>query len=201
MANISDGYGTITVEKVGHELKEFLSVVQEGAYYLLIDDVDNLNPDSNGDVKFTFGAGGRWSYETNIRGYLEGEWMNGEKEKPAYDKFIKEFKEKNGSLLIEYTDSDTAMDWMGEGVYQMTVIDGEIDFSHNFEEERITLERFAEQNGESTYWALEYIYGDEVSGEYDEYLRQWHENHILVKGSMEPAEPEDWFDNIYESEE
>lgn len=197
MANISDAYGTIKVERVGQDLVDFLKVVQENAYYILIDDVDNLNPDSDGDVEFTFGAGGRWSYITNIEGYLQGSWMNGEKEKKAYDKFIKAFKEKNGLLVIEYTDSDTAMDWMGKGVFKMNVDDaGEIEFSDDFEEERITIEAFAKINGEDEYWALEYLYGDEVAAEYDKYVEEWKEDHSGPEfDGMNPAGPAEWYDN------
>lgn len=192
MANISDGYGTITVEKVGHELKEFLSVVQKDAYYLLIDDVDNLNPDSNGDVEFTFGAGGRWNYESNIRGYLEGDWMSGEKEKKAYNKFVRALKKKDGMVCIEYTDSDVGMDWMGSGRFDMFVDeDKTVQFSHEFEEEPVTIERYAEVNGETTRWALEYIYGDEVADKYDKYAE---------KAGKEAVEPEVWFSEIYEEE-
>jgi len=187
MANISDGYGNVLVERVGHDLKEFLQVVQKDAYYELFDDIDNMNPDSNGDVEFTFGAGGRWNYEANIRGYLEGEWMNGEAEQKAYNKFIRAFKKKDGLISIEYTDSDTSMDWMGEGEYNMSVCDGEIVFGHDFQEEHVTLERYAEQNGESTRWALEYIYGDEIAGQYDDYVAQ------CEKEGKEPVEPENWY--------
>ena len=158
MANISDGYGDAIVERVGQELKEFLQVVQKDAYYLLFDDVDNIEVYKEGNAQFTFGAGGRWNYETNLRGYLEGEWMNGEAEKKAYNKFIRAFKKKDGLISVDYTDSDTAMDWMGSGEFNMSVCEGEVVFGHEFEEERITLERFAEVNGETKEWALEYIY-------------------------------------------
>lgn len=192
MANISDGYGTITVEKVGHELKEFLSVVQKDAYYLLVDDVDNLEPDSDGDVEFTFGAGGRWNYESNIRGYLEGDWMSGEKEKKAYNKFVRALKKKDGMVCIEYTDSDVGMDWMGAGRFDMFVDeDKTVQFSHEFEEEPVTIERYAEVNGETTRWALEYIYGDEVADKYDKYAE---------KAGKEAVEPEVWFTEIYKED-
>lgn len=191
MANISDGYGNVIVERVGQDLKEFLQVVQKEAYYLLFDDPDNIEVDDNGNAEFQFGAGGRWNYETNIRGYLEGEWMTGEKEKKAYNKFIRAFKKKDGLISIEYTDSDTAMDWMGEGEYNMSVCDGEILFNHDFQEERITLSRYAEQNGESEYWALEYIYGDEVAAKYDEYAK---------KAGKDAVEPSEWLETIYEEE-
>lgn len=193
MANISDGYGTITVEGVGQEFKEFLQTVQEGAYYLLVDDVENIEPDSDGNVEFTFGAGGRWNYESNIRGYLEGEWMNGEKEEKAYKKFIRALKKKDGLVCVEYTDSDIGMDWMGSGRFDMYVDeDKTVQFSHEFEEEPVTIERYAEMNGETTRWALDYIYGDEVGEKYDEYVKE--------TGKV-AVEPEVWFNEIYKEEE
>lgn len=191
MANISDGYGNVIVERVGQELKDFLQVVQKDAYYLLFDNVENMNPDSDGDVEFTFGAGGRWNYEANLRGYLEGEWMNGEAEKKAYDKFIRAFKKKDGLISVAYTDSDVSTDWMGEGEFTMSMSDGDITFEHNFEDEPITIERYAEQNGETTRWALEYIYGDDVAELYDKYAE---------KEGLDAVEPEEWFADIYEQE-
>lgn len=199
MANISDAFGTFTVEKVGNDLVEFLKTVQGDAtqaYYLLVDDLDNLNPDSDGDVEFEFATGGRWAYSTNIEGYLMGNWMNGDVEKKAYDKFIKAFKKKNGLLSIEYKDSDCAMDWMGDGVFQMEVgEDGEIQFSDTWDEESITIPAFAEMNGETLYWALEYLYGDEVATLYGNYADE------LDKKGEKPAEPDVWYETIYEEEE
>jgi len=194
MANISDGYGTVVVEKVGQELKDFLTVVQEGAYYLLFDDVENIEVFDNGNAEFQFGAGGRWNYEANIRGYLEGDWMTGEKEKKAYNKFIRAFKKKDGLISIEYTDSDTAMDWMGEGQYNMSVCEKEIIFDHNFEERPVTLEDYAELNGYSMLEAIEYLYGDEVAGAYQDY-----EVECDQKGTK-PVEPDVWYDTIYSKE-
>ena len=192
MANISDGYGDVTVERVGQDLKDFLAVVQKDAYYLLFDDFENIEVDENGNAEFIFGAGGRWNYETNLRGYLEGEWMTGEKEKKAYNKFIRAFKKKDGLISVEYSDSDTSMDWMGSGEYNMSVCDGELLFEHDFNEEPVTIARYAEINGESTRWALEYIYGDEVSDEYDKYAE---------KAGKVAVTPEVWYDTIYEQED
>lgn len=194
MANISDGYGTITVLTIGKQFLEFINKVQKDAYYLLLDSTDGQEVDENGDVSFTFGAGGRWNYEANIKGYLNGEWMNGDKEKEAYDKFIKAFKRKGGSITIEYSDSDTATGWMGNGVFEMTVNEGEIEFSHNFEEQELTIENFAEQQGEDAYWAMGYIYGDEVTDEYDKYVEK------CEKKGDQPVEPQEWFETIYEQE-
>lgn len=194
MANISDGYGDVIVERVGHELKEFLLEVQKDAYYILFDDVENMEPDSDGDVEFTFGSGGRWNYESNLRGYLEGEWMTGEKEKKAYNKFIRAFKKKDGLISVEYKDSDTSMDWMGEGEYNMSVCEGEVIFEHDFQEEHVTLERFAEVNGYSPMEAIQYLYGDEVAVAYDEYTEK------CDKEGKEHLPPDVWYDTVYESE-
>lgn len=191
MANVSDGYGNVIVERIAPELKEFLQKVQKDAYYLLFDDPDNIEPDENGNAQFTFGSGGRWNYESNLRGYLEGSWMNGEEEKKAYNRFIRALKKKDGLISVEYSDSDTSMDWMGEGEFNVSVCDGEVMFEHDFQEERITLERFAEANGENTRWALEYIYGDEVAEQYDKYAKK--------KGEL-AVEPDVWYDTIYEEE-
>lgn len=191
MANISDGGGNVIVERVGQDLKDFLLTVQKDAYYILFDDVENIKPDKNGDAQFTFAAGGRWNYETNMRGYLEGDWMNGDVEKKAYNKFIRAFKKKDGLISIEYTDSDPAMDWMGEGVFNMSVCDGEVIFDHDFQEEHITLKRFAELNGDDLEGALEYLYGDEVYGAYARYKEE--------KGEL-AVEPDVWYDTIYDEE-
>jgi len=196
MANISDGYGDITVRKVGKEFLQFINKVQEGAYYLLVDSTDGVVPDENGDIGFTFGAGGRWNYGSNIDGYLKGDWMTVDKEKKAYDKFIKVLTKKNGTVTIDYKDSDTSTDWMGEGTFKMSVgKDGQVEFSDSWAEESITLEKFAERNGESTYWALEYIYGDEVATKYNQYAEK------LEKEGKEPVAPEVWCDTVYEEEE
>ncbi len=196
MANISDGFGDVSVEKVGQELKEFLQLVQKDAYYLLFDDPDNIEVDNNGNAEFKFGAGGRWNYEANLRGYLEGGWMNSEKENKAYNKFVRALKKKDGLVSIQYTDSDTSMDWMGTGRFDMYVDEEKtVQFEHDFEEENVTLERYAEINGESTHWALEYIYGDEVAAKYDKYVKK------VKKQGKEVAEPEVWFSEIHKEEE
>lgn len=196
MANLSDAYGEVSIDKVGNEFKEFIKAVQgDTAYYQLVDDVDNIEVDNNGNAVFSFGACGRWNYESNVDGYLKGTWMNGEGDEKAYKKFIKAFKDKKATLTIEYEDSDPSMDWMGKGVFEMTVgEDGEIEFSHDFEEERVTIPGFANMHGETDRWALEYLYGDEVATEYDEYEEK------TKKEGKEPVGPDDWYSEIYEEE-
>lgn len=193
MANVSDGWGTFVIDKVGNEFKEFIEAVDgDSAYYPLIDD-SSFEVDSEGDAEFLFAAGGRWNYGSNLEGYLGGTWMNGNKEKEAYDKFVKALKEKNGSVTVSYKDCDTAMDWMGEGEFKLFVDeDGNVDFYDNFNEQRITLESFAEFQGETIEWAAGYLYGDEVVGEYQDY-----ESECIKKGD-EPVAINVWYDTIRE---
>lgn len=198
MANLSDAFGKIIVHKVAEEFVEFLNAVQgEGSYYLLADrgDYDNIELiDEDNSMEFQFSTAGRWAYNTNLEGYLEGKWLQDEERKPHYDKFIESLRAKGGSIVIEYYDSDTAMDWMGEGVATLEVVDGEVSLRDDFESTNITIKGFAEQQGESEYWALEYIYGDEVSDAYNKYAEECKE-----KG-VEPVEAEKWFETIYEEE-
>lgn len=205
MANLSDAFGDVIIEKVGKEFLEFIYKVQgDDAYYTLVDkyDVKDNVPDKDGDLKFSFGTSGRWAYSNNVEGYLNGTWMgNNEKEKKAYAKFISALKKKNGSVTIEYTDSDTAMDWMGTGVATLSVIDGEVSFHDDFESETITISGYAKLNGDDEHWALEYIYGEEVGEEYDKYVEKWKQEHEYKKGDSEPAGPDEWFTNDYKPEE
>ena len=201
MANLSDAFGNIIVQKVGKEFLEFLRTVQDkDAYYTLVSNLDDLIPDDDGDIEFDISDSGRWAYENNIDGYLNGEWMQGEDDKKAYDKFIAAIKEKDGVVSIEYQDSDTAMDWMGSGYAELSSNNGEISYSKDFTEERITIERFAEQQGETQEWALEYIYGDEVADKYYKYVDEWKKTHDFIEGREEPACPEEWYNNEYQED-
>jgi hypothetical protein len=84
------------------------------------------------------------------------------------------------------------MDWMGSGRYDIYVDeDKTVQFSHEFGDEPVTIERYAEVNGENTRWALEYIYGDEVAGKYDKYAE---------KAGKDAVEPEVWFNEIYKED-
>ena len=199
MANLSDAFGDIIVEKVGKEFIEYLKTVQgdDQAYYLLVDmdQLERAEVDEDGDLSLSFSTAGRWAYSNNIEGYLKGEWMHDDDKKEAYEKFSKALIAKNGVIDISYTDSDTAMDWMGTGNYRISVLDGALSISDSFEEERITLTGFAELQGEDAYWALGYIYGEEVCEVYDKYVDECKE-----KG-VEPVEVDKWYDTIYESEE
>lgn len=207
MANLSDAFGDITVEKVGQEFIDYLKQVQGDdaqAYYKLVevDQLERAEADEDGDLTMSFSTAGRWSYSTNIAGYLRGEWMDSRdtenkvsSNKDAYLKFVQAVIDKGGLVNISYTDSDSAMDWMGTGSFTMQAVDGEIVFADDFEEEVITIAGFAELQGETAEWALEYLYGDEVSNVYYDYV-----DNCKTKG-VEPVEADTWYDTIYEQED
>ena len=191
MANISDAFGEINIEKVRQEFLDFLEVAQKDGYYLLAEDTSGLKPDDEGDISFDFFAGGRWYFGNNLNGYLGGDWMNSKEQEEAYAKLLKALKDKDGRIEIDYTDSDTAMDWMGTGVYEMYYEDGELVQSENFEEESITLEKFAELHGQSKEWALEYIFGDEA-------INAWYD--YTDKEGDKAKDIQYWLDKVYQEE-
>lgn len=195
MANLSDAYGTVRVSRAGKEFVEFVKAVQgPDAYYLLVDSIDN-EPDSENDLEFTFGANGRWAYEANLDGYLGGEWMKEDAESEAYGKLLEDLKRTGGSIEIEYTDSDTATDWMGEGLATLRVAeDGTIEYNNDFNSEPITVTRYADQQGLTEFEALDYLYGDEVSDKYLEYIEKWKEEHKSTDGMPEPNE---WYESTH----
>lgn len=204
MANITDAFGTITVKKVGKEFLEFLNKVQgedSQAYYTLVDreDIKGAVRDKNNNLKFDFSTFGRWSYFSNLEGYLKGDWMNeSNNDKKAYDKFIKAMIENNGLVKVEYTDSDSAMDWMGKGEFTMSVKNGKIQFTDNFNEQRVSIIGYAELYGYSEIEALDMLYGDEVSEAYQKYVEEWKKNHTGPEfNGIEPAGPSEWYDNEY----
>ena len=161
-----------------------------------IEDYREVEPDEKNNLEFTFSTSGRWSYGNNLEGYLKGEWMNGEN-RGAWEKLIGALRDSGGFIEIGYKDSDTAMDWMGEGVAVLRVNSeegGDIEFHDSFESENITLEKYAEQQGFTEYEALEYVYGDEVADKYKEYCETEE-----AKGNT-PAKPDTWYENIYEDE-
>ena len=122
--------------------------------------------------------------------------MNGEN-RGAWEKLIDALRDSGGFIEVDYKDSDTAMDWMGEGVAVLRVSSeegGGIEFNDSFGSENITLSRYAEQQGFTEYEAFEYIYGDEVADKYKEYCDTEE-----AKGNT-PADPEKWYESIYEDE-
>lgn len=204
MANLSDAFGTISVERVGRELLEFLKDVQgtEGkAYYKLIeiDDLNNAKVDKNNNLEMDFNTFGRWNYFTNVEGFLGGNWMKASEYTPkshevAYKKFIKALNDRNGKITIEYTDSDSAMDWIGTGMVEVTPNNGGVSVNESFDEHNMTLELYCKLYQADEEEALEYMYGDEVSAEYMKYVKQCEKDGKEFKGAAE------WFDNIYEEE-
>lgn len=206
MANLSDAFGQIEVKNVGKEFLEFITKVQEPdeVYYRLCEqeNLENVKPDKDNNVKFEFSTFGRWSYLSNAEGYLRGDWMNEPKDKIPYEKFMKAFREKNGSVLITYTDSDTGMDWMGSGTIHMFVDKkGEVKFTEGFYDEPVTIQSYARLYDLNEYDAVESLYGDEVTTAYDNYVDEWHKEHEYKPGESEPAGIAEWYYNDYELEQ
>lgn len=191
MANCTDAFGTIRVEKVAKEFFAYLKTMQNDGNYHLTEneDIDNATPDKDGNVEFDFSTMGRWSYGNNLDGYMNGEWF---KDAPEYIDFINAIEKKGGSVEIEYTDSDPAMDWMGTGMFRLFSEDGELRVLQGFEEQSITIEGYAELIGESQEYAMMYLYGDEVADEYQKYVDK------CKKGKKEPVEPDTWYAKKYE---
>jgi uncharacterized protein YbjQ (UPF0145 family) len=211
MANISDAFGTIVVKHVGREFLNYLRTVQGSesqAYYKLveIDQLDQAEVSVDGEVVIDFSTGGRWYYGNNLKGYLQGEWMRASEYTPkshqeAYDEFVEAVKKKDGIVSVEYTDSDTAMDWMGVGSYTMQGRNGEVEFGEVFDEERITLERYCELYDYTWQEAIEWLYGDEISEAYFKHKEQQRANlpeNEIIESS--PAEFEEWL-ATYETQE
>lgn len=204
MANLSDAWGTIEVEKVGQEFLDFLEAVQGGdAYYLLVESesLDGAKPDKDGNLSVDFSTSGRWSYTNNLEGYLGGQWMHEDESKEAYAKFIKALEKKDGRVSVEYTDSDVSMDWMGTGMAELIAHEGEPVLSGDFHDEEMSVAGFARLNGDDELWALSYLHGEEAGEAYDKYLEQWKKDHSGPKfEGMNPSSPDEWYDNEYEEE-
>lgn len=196
MANLSDAFGTIRVKRVGKEFLAFLKKVQgekSDAYYTLVDRDDlTATVNENGDLTIEFNTFGRWSYSSNIEGYLMGEWMHSDNDKTAYERFIKAFIKADGEIEIDYQDSDPACDWMGKGIWSMTVENKEVKYHDGFVTDDVSISGYAEMNGESEHWALAYIHGDDAANAYDKYLEE--------NKDKEPVDADTWYDNIYEME-
>lgn len=197
MANCSDAFGDIVVKKVGKEFIEFIKEVEgENAYYELVglDNLERAELTEDGDLVVSFSVMGRWHYGNNVRGYLEGDWMTDEKQSKAHDKLYKALIEKDGLIDVSYTDSDSAMDWMGTGGATLQVIDGEVSYSDIFDEQPITISGYADLYGYDEQEALEMLMGDEVAEKYNRY-----EEACKEKGEV-PESPDSWYDTIYEEE-
>lgn len=217
MANLSDADIHITAEKVGKELVNYINANTDTDYAIVYGPIDLSEVDENGDVDINSSSSGRWAYSNNLEGYFDAgrvkdwlgvnsdyeymkeEFRDGYKQKAnanyeAYLALIEAIKRTGGRVDIEYTDCDPATGWMGDGTAMLELVDGEVVFSQDFNEEKLSIARFAEIQGESEYWALEYIHGDEVAEAYDKYLKQ------CKKEDTKPADVDTWYDEIYEEE-
>lgn len=197
MANYSDAFGTIKVEKIGKEFLEFLVAVQgenTDAYYTLVDRADISESmhavDENNNLEMTFSTFGRWSYGSNIDGYLRGTWLQNY-DKEAYNELIDALISNDGSVTVEYTDSDVAMGWMGTGKFTMVVSGGEVKFSDDWQEKTITVLGFSELYGYTEYEALERLHGDEVAEKFEKYLKECDD---------EPLSADKWLTLVYKEE-
>lgn len=197
MANLSDADVKITVEKVGEQFLNYLLETQKLStdYAIVYDIYDENEVDENGNMYIHSSSSGRWAYSNNLEGYFDETKVKGwlgvdsdytympehqrneykERSRAQYEAFlalIKAIKEEDGKVIVDYTDNDTAMEWMGSGQAILEVVDGEVVFNHTFEEEDFTIEAFAEQQGESEAWAMAYIYGDEIADKYWEHVKE-----------------------------
>ena len=196
MANLSDAVGKIKVEKVGAEFIEYIKKIQnKEAYYLLIDEeaLAVATPDADNNLSINFATFGRWSYEGNINGYIDGEWMHDEEQKSAYNKFIAALIEKDGSVSIEYTDSDIAMDFMGTGESSLYAEDGEKVFHNDFDCEEVSIAGYSNLYGDDEEESLLIMYGDNASEARDLYLKN------CLKSGEKAVSCDDWYTNIYEA--
>lgn len=185
MANLSDAFGTIKVKKVGKEFIEYLNEAQEDAEYLLADyeDYRDVKPDENGDLEFTFSTAGRWSYDNNIEGYLEGGW--GEQ---AWPRFVEALKDKHGVVEIEYTDSESSNFWMGQGTASLQFTDGELTFANEFDSQEMNVRGYAELTGMTEHEALEALHGDEALAAYYAYVNECEQD------GESPDSIDDWYE-------
>lgn len=200
MANTSDVFGKITVKNIGEEFIDFLKSVQgseQQAYYKLVelDTLDLAEPDEDNNLVMEFSTFGRWSYLNNLEGYLKEEWLYEQPLRLAYEKLVDAMTKKNGSIEVEYTDSDIGMDWMGDGKFTMSVENGEVVYDDYFFSKPITIKEYAEMNGDNEFWALGYIYGEEVAELYDQYAEE------CKKESREPLTPSAWYEELFEKED
>lgn len=191
MANISDAFGEVTIEKVGQEFLDFLKIAQKDGYYLLVDGDLDYAPDSDGDLSFDFSSGGRWAYANNLDGYLGGEWMNSDEEKEAHAKFLEAIEKKKGKITIDYTDGDMGLEWIGTGVYEIRAGDEGLVHSSGFEEEEATITTYMSLHNVPEEEAVEYIRGEEVAQAFTEYKEKEGDN---------AKDAEYWLENIYKED-
>lgn len=228
MANLSDARVHITSKNVGKELIDYIKATNDNGveYNIMFDSptIEELGDD--GELDYESQATGRWAYECNLEGYfstdedrtrkwlgvdydyswnkhLSPEYIQKRKEDSerafaAYKNLIKAIKEKNGAVYIDYQDSEQGNLHLGSGSMSLEMVDNELTYSHNFEPEEFTVIGFARMQGESEYWALEYLYGEDVAAEYDKYVEEWKKNNEFKPGDSEPAGPSEWYDHEYQ---
>lgn len=197
MANLSDAFGTITVEKVASEFLDYAKIASKN-YYNLADssDLESVVPDDNNSASFSFSTFGRWSFCASLENYLDpaGIWHQDGDEKVAYERLSEALLKTNGQIVYEYTDSDSAMGWMGTGVAQLEVVDGELRYTDNFDEEDISIRGYADLTGNSIAESIDILYSYEASEAWVNYVEK------CEKEGVKPADPDMWFNDIYEEE-
>lgn len=187
MANCSDAFGTITVRGVGREFLKYAKAVYATGGYNLAEEGDMEGVKPAKDLQFTFSTFGRWNFESNLESFLSPDGLWHKNYTDEYEALCEAIKKTNGSIVYEYTDSDGANDWMGKGVAQLELVDGEIRFSKEFEEEQFTIEGYQELYEVNEFDAISQLYGEEVADAWTEY-----------KNDHADADFEDWYSNIYE---
>ena len=189
MANISDAAVTITAEKVGEQLVNYINAINRSQpyYELIYAEPTPEMVDSEGNIRIDGDASGRWAYENNLRGYLDPSaaerWVKGEAH-AAYLELCEAIEETGGRIEVDYSDCDAGTEWMGHGTATLEYADGSIVFDHDFTDDEFSVKSFAEMQGESELWALEYIHGEEVVDEYN-------------KSEDKGGSIDDWVNNIY----
>lgn len=220
MANLSSAEVEITVEKVGKEFLDYVKATNEQAGdYVIVYDGFSEELDENGDLHIVGSSSGRWAYSNNLEGYFDQNrvkdwlgvnsdyaWLKDEAKKKeyleqsnkqygAYLKLVEAIKEKNGRVEINYTDCDPAMDWMGSGGAVLELQDGEVTFSHGFDEESLDVTAYAEMNDISITEAFEVVHGEEPAEKWSEYVKE------CEKKGEEPKDPQVWYDEDFEWED
>lgn len=221
MANLSSANVNIFVEKVGKELIAYINATNEqgGDYVIVYDNIPESEVDKNGNVEIHGSSSGRWAYSNNLEGYFDKNhvenwlgvssdyaWLDDEEKKKeyleqsnkqyaAYLALVEAIKERDGRVEIDYTDCDPAMDWMGSGGAVLEVSDGEVTFSHSFDEENLDITTYAEMDGISITEAFEVLHGEEPAEKWDEYVEE------CEKKGAEPKDPQVWYDEDFEWED
>lgn len=157
MADLSDAKGVIKVKKIGNELINYLLIAQNDAEFKLIETPLDEIEVTRGNFEINFQTCGKWSYESNIMGYLNGDWFKDR----SYAIFLNYLKAKNGSVTIEYVDSDIANDWIGSGFAKLSANKGKVEFESHFDEQEVSLDSYAELYGYKIEEAAKLLYGME----------------------------------------